>query len=334
MKKYVIGVDGGGTKTHYALFDTEGNFIEIVEGGPSNHEHFKDGYDETKIILKKHIDILLRNNCLEMSDIDYAVFGLSGADVSKQYAELSSRISDIGVKRFKVCNDGFLGVKAGSKKGFGICSINGTGHSCAAIDKNGNWLQIGGTGYMFGDAAGGGYLAEMLVKSVYDSFFRGGKKTVMTKMLFEALGITSENELVEAIYNITLKNKLALTGFSRFAFYAANEGDEVALELLRYIGNETAKAVIGAIRRLDFGSEEIDVVMAGSLYVKGENPALVDTFKQEILSAVDQKIRFTVLNVPPVMGAVLWAIEEANGRFDTRIREKALASLITEQGHK
>ena len=329
MKGYVIGVDGGGTKTHFALFDTKGNFVEIVRGEPSNHEHLKDGYDETKRILEKNRGILLENNHLEMSDIEFAVFGLSGADISKQYTELSGRISDIGIKKFKVCNDGYLGVKAGSEKGYGICSINGTGHSCASIDKNGNWLQIGGTGYIFGDAAGSGYLAEMLVKSVYDSFFRCGKKTVLAEMLFEALGITSENELVEAIYELDYIKSPAFRDYNRFVFYAANKGDEVALDLLRHIGNETAKAVVGAINRLDFGNEEIEIIMAGSLYVKGENPELVNTFKQRILSNVNQKVNFTILNAPPVAGAVLWAIEEANGRFDASIRDNAIKSLIS-----
>jgi N-acetylglucosamine kinase-like BadF-type ATPase len=327
MKKYVIGVDGGGTKTHYALYDTEGNCIELAHGGPSNHEHFVGGYDDTKNEIKIHTDFLLKNNGLKISDVDYAVFGLAGADVNKQYVELSQRISDLGFTRFKVCNDAFLGVKAGSEKGYGICSINGTGTSCASIDSKGNWLQIGGAGYMFGDEAGGGFLAEMVIRRVHDYFYRCGEPTLMTKMLFEALGITSENEIVEAVYEILLKNRLAISDFSRFAFYAANEGDKVALDLLRHIGRETAKSVIGAIRKLNFGSDEIDVVLAGSLHVKGENPALVDTFKQEILSEVSNKIRFVILNVPPVMGAVLWALEEANGRFDLGIRGKALKSL-------
>ena len=327
MKKYVIGVDGGGSKTHYALFDTEGNYIEMIEGGPSNHEHLKGGYDETKGLLEKNISKLLNNNHIDMSEIVYSVFGLSGADVSKQYVQLSKRISDIGFKKFKVCNDGFLGVKAGSKKGFGICSINGTGHSCAAIDKNGTWLQIGGAGYIFGDAAGGGYLAELLIKSVYDSFFRGGKQTIMTKMLFESLGITDENDLVEAIYDITIKSTQALSWYNRYVFYAANEGDEVAIDLLRHVGSETAKAVVGAIKRLDFSDEEIDVIMAGSLYVKGENPEIVNTFKKDISSAVTEKVNFTIINEPPVLGAVLWAIEEANKRFDAKIREHAIRNL-------
>ena len=30
-QKYVIGVDGGNTKTHYALSDSEGNIVHFIE---------------------------------------------------------------------------------------------------------------------------------------------------------------------------------------------------------------------------------------------------------------------------------------------------------------
>ena len=38
MKKFIIGVDGGNTKTDYLLYDTEGNFIDGVRSGTCSHE--------------------------------------------------------------------------------------------------------------------------------------------------------------------------------------------------------------------------------------------------------------------------------------------------------
>ena len=56
------------------------------------------------------------------------------------------------------------------------------------------------------------------------------------------------------------------------------------MELLDYTGKNLAKSVIGAINRLDFsGENEIDVVMAGSVYVKGENPTMIKAFQEEDL---------------------------------------------------
>ena len=55
------------------------------------------------------------------------------------------------------------------------------------------------------------------------------------------------------------------------------------MEILRHIGMETARSVIGVYRRLDFREEDaIDVIMAGSVYTKGENPLILKRSKGNI----------------------------------------------------
>ncbi len=71
--------------------------------------------------------------------------------------------------------------------------------------------------------------------------------------------------------------------------------------------------------------EEIDIVIAGSVNLKGENPAMIKTFKQEVCYGVKTEVRFIPLEVPPVAGAVLWAIEELNKKGkNLSIRKRVL----------
>ena len=42
MKEYIIGVDGGNTKTDYFLFDIAGNFFDFYRGGTGSHEGLPD----------------------------------------------------------------------------------------------------------------------------------------------------------------------------------------------------------------------------------------------------------------------------------------------------
>jgi len=325
MAKYVIGVDGGGTKTHYALSDSNGKLTNFIQGGPANHEIYPDGYKGASKEIKNSVFKLLQQNRLKPEDISYGIFGLAGADTKKQQKELSKIISETGIRNFKVFNDAFLGIKAGSDKGYGICSINGTGTCCVGIDKNGEWLQIGGTGWIFGDEAGAGHIGSVVIRKVYDSVYRCGQQTIMKEMLFKKLEINKENKLVDAVYEKVYSNKVKITDLSKIAFYAANQGDKVALELLRHSGREMAKSVIGVIRKLNFSyEEEIDIVIAGSVNLKGENPSLIRTFKQEVCYGVKTKVRFIPLEVPPVAGAVLWAIEELNKGKDPDIRKRVL----------
>ena len=331
-KKYILGVDGGGTKTHYALYDLEGNLVELVKGTAANHEKYENGYEVVKGLIDEVVNILLDNQNATMDDIVYAVFGLAGADVKRQYKELEKVISDIGIRKFEVYNDAFLGVKAGSKKGYGICSINGTGTSCVAVNKTGEWLQIGGTGFIFGDEAGSGHIADLLIRRVYDFLYRKGKNTVMKEKLFNAFDITKDDELVEAVYEKGYTGIVDLPYLNRIVFEAANEGDEVAIELLEFVGKQCASSVIGAVDRLDFGEETIDVIMAGSIYLKGENPVLNDTFKTTVQEATDKDINFILLDVPPVIGAVTWALEKELGRYDSSIRENVIKTYYDKFG--
>jgi N-acetylglucosamine kinase-like BadF-type ATPase len=327
--KYVLGVDGGNTKTHYALFDTEGNAVAFVEAGTASHEQLPGGYDAMMEELRKQICNMLDKCELCVNDIGYAILGLAGADVTTQYAEIRKRISNIGLINFGVYNDAFLGIKAGSEKGYGISSINGTGTSCVGIDRHGKWIQIGGCGYITGDFAGGGYVETAVIRAVYNSIFRCGEKTIMKKMLFEILKITEDEALLDAIYEKYHTGKIRRDLICKIAFEAANKGDKPALDILVQMGRETARSVAGAYRYLDFGSEEsIDVVMAGSVYTKGECPVLLETFKKEVAENINCKANFHLLQEPPVAGAVLWALEELKGTVDDGTRSKVREELM------
>lgn len=330
--QYILGVDGGSTKTHYALFDMEGNAVCFKEAGTSSHEQLPGGYDGMEEELETQLGGMLQKCGISIEDIGFAVLGLAGADIGKQYVEIGKRVSNIGLSRFRIYNDAFLGIKAGSKRGYGISSINGTGTSCVGIDRHGHWIQVGGCGEITGDHAGGGYVQIAVIRMVYNFLFRCGPKTLMKDMLFEVLGITEDELLLDAIYEKVHTGKIKSDIICKIAFQAANEGDEPALELLRCIGLETARSVAGAYRRLDFnGEESIDVVMAGSVYVKGENPLLIKTFKQEVSAGIGCKADFHLLQEPPVAGAVIWALEELNGQAGEVTRCKIRDELLRVQ---
>ena len=50
MKKFIIGVDGGNTKTDYLLYDTEGNFIDGVSSGTCSREVPSVGGDRKSVV--------------------------------------------------------------------------------------------------------------------------------------------------------------------------------------------------------------------------------------------------------------------------------------------
>ena len=326
-QRFVMGVDGGNTKTHYVLADQEGNIVNIIEAGTSSHERLK-GYEEMKRELAHQISRLLDTHKLKPGDLSFSVLGLAGADLRKQYAEISRRLEEIGLVNFKVYNDAYLGIKAGSEKGYGICSINGTGTSCTGIDRHGSQLQVGGCGSYTGDDAGGGYLWRTAIRIVYESIYKCGEPTIMKDMIFDILKITDEDLFLDAVYEQVLTGITDRKLLTKLVFMAANEGDHAAIKLIQHVGRGTAKAVVGVSRRLDFPEdEELEVVLAGSVHVKGENPAMVDAFRDEVLRNINRRIEFRILQVPPVAGAIIWALEEMKGTVNSTERSRILNYL-------
>ena len=217
MKKYVVGVDGGGTKTDYFLFDTDGNFVDYIKDGTCSHEYV--GYEKAEELLNKNINALAEKNNIARTDITAGAFGLAGIDIKPQMLKFIEIMERMQMK-YACDNDSFLGIMAGTSKGCGICSINGTGTVAGGIDPHGNRQQIGGIGPLTSDDAGGSYIAQLGARHVYDSFFRCGEPApVMSESVFKMLGIENPDDLMQAYSEQS--DKLHSTEMTRIVFQAA-----------------------------------------------------------------------------------------------------------------
>lgn len=330
-KKYVIGVDGGNTKTDYFLFDTEGNFIDGLRAGTCSHEAIGDSYPGSRREMTKQINELLIRNNLTINDISAGAFGLAGVDVPVQKANLEEIVSSIGFKNFIVVNDGFLGIKAGSPNGVGVCSINGTGTVSVGIDSNNNWMQVGGIGYVSGDEAGGNFFVRSIMKAAYDQDYRFGKETLLHDDVYEMLGLTDRSEYINKIVNMLEGKPLNKTELIKCLFKRANQGDEVAIKILADAGTNMALSIAGCINAIEIKGT-VNVVLAGSVWVHATCPVMKDTFENKVRELTKQECDFIVLNAPPATGAVIWAIELATNKLPSDdLKNKILNNVVEYQ---
>jgi N-acetylglucosamine kinase-like BadF-type ATPase len=315
MAEYVIGVDIGGTKSHLALFDTEGNYVDLGHWGALNHEGLDGSFEQFEDEFGQFIKKVLDKNGVTTKQIAYSALGVAGVDTKQQHAVISKIIKRLGLEKFKLTNDAYLGIPAGSKTGTGICAINGTGCTLAGINKKGGMLQIGGVGFVSGDMGGGRYIGERMISKVYCELFRRGEPTIMTSILFEKLGIKSKYEFVEKVQEKMKDGTFNINKSNPLVFEAVRQNDSVAAGILREMADCYANGIYCMIEELKFPpDEELRVVLAGSIFVKGEHPLLVDSLKQKISSDnPDRNITYNLLNVPNVAGAVIWALNALNG---------------------
>jgi len=321
MSEYVIGVDIGGTKSHLALFDTQGNFIDLGHWGCLNHEGLEGSFEQFENEFNQFFSQVLSKNNITKNQIKYSALGVAGVDTNEQHVIVSEILKKAGLENFTLANDAFLGIPAGSKTGTGICAINGTGCTLAGLNKKGKMFQIGGVGVISADMGGGGYIGERIVSAVYCELFRKGEPTIMTSFLFEKLGITSKYDYVEKIYDKTADGTFNIYKCSPLIFEAVSRNDKVAIGILKEISASYANGITCMIEELEFPpDEELYIVLAGSVFVRGEHPLLVDSLKEKVSNDNPKRlITYNLLNVPNVAGAVVWAlnsIKNENGYYD------------------
>ncbi len=315
-KGYLLGVDGGNTKTLYFLHDSDGRFVDYVAAGTCSHEALPDSYAGAERELGKRIGELFARNGIGADMIDFAVFGLAGADFAHQKEALSAIVARLGFRRFLVENDGYLGLKAGSPNGIGICNINGTGTVTVGIGETGERLQIGGLGGISSDKAGAEYMAGRGMAAVYDAIYRCGKDTVLKEMVFRAFDISDEADFsIRA--GEALQSKDGVFRINKMMEEAERQGDGAVIGVLSEIGEELARNVVGCAKKLNMRGN-VPVVLAGSVWAKGSFNTMFYTFKKHLDAYGDCAFSCEKLRQPPVAGAVIWALEEAKKKQSDR----------------
>ncbi|MCL2130398.1 MAG: hypothetical protein FWH35_08600 [Treponema sp.] len=327
MTDYVIGIDIGATKSHLALFDTNGSLIDFGSWGPLNYECLPGLYAQFEDELKDFIAGIISKNKITMDNIAYSVIGAGGVDTKKQHENISIILKRLGFKSFTLVNDAFLGIPAGSRTGTGICAINGSGCTLAGINKKGETLQIGGIGDITADMGGGSCIGNHLVSAVYSELFRKGKPTLMTNLLFKNLGVTSKYDYIEKIHEKLIDGSFDIRKSNRMVFEAAKEKDSVAIGIIEDIAANYSSGISCMIEELGFpAGEELDLVLAGSVFVKEKDPLLINSLKRRVADFnPDHLIRYTLLDVPNVAGAVIWALRELG--IKNTINEKIFEQL-------
>jgi len=313
MSKYILGVDGGGTKSQLALFSEKGECVNLFTCGTLNHECMAGAFDELKVVLPEMLLNLLKSSNVEISDLAYSVFGIAGADTKYQHELIANIILNAGIENFTLYNDAFLGVAAGCPTGAGICAINGTGSTMAALDYSGEAFQLGGMGLFTDDCGGSTWYGEQVIGMVYNALFKKSPPTLLTDMLFEHAGISNKEDYLEELLDKLGSTEVFISDFNRFVFDAADKGDETALDILRRSAEHYAGGIAYLASEMDFPQDKpVQVALVGSVFVKERVKILPELIKARVNALLGARsVEFYALDTPPVAGAVLWAAREA-----------------------
>jgi N-acetylglucosamine kinase-like BadF-type ATPase len=321
MTRYFLGIDIGATKSHALIADERGHAVGFGQSGSGNYEDV--GWDGLREALHTITDQALVTAGIERERLAGVGLGIAGYDWPGEQDPTRQAIESLGLSApFEFVNDAVIALLAGATQGWGVAVVAGTSNNCRGRDHRGREGRVTGCGPAFGEFGGAGELVDKAIQAVSMAWTRRGPATQLVEAFTQMAGAADVEDLLEglALGRYHLSHAVAPV-----IFQVAAQGDEVAQSIIRWAGRELGSLAVGVIHQLGFESLDFEVVMAGSLYEGG--PLLIEAMRVEI-HATAPGARLVRLKVPPVVGGVLLAMEQA--RIQTGLLRPVLARSASE----
>jgi N-acetylglucosamine kinase-like BadF-type ATPase len=317
--KYFLGIDVGSSKTHALIVDECGQCVGFGKSGGGNHQSV--GYERVGEVLQQSFSDAWQMSGVTKDQIAGAGFGVSGYDFPSDREEHLRGIATLGLTcPVEVVNDGWNGLFAAATRGIGVNVTAGSGVNCRGRGRHGQEGRVVGNGTDFGEHGGAIEIVYRARQFVNYAWIKRIPPTRLTKIFLEATGAKDEMDLMEGLSNsyYHLFPYLAIQ-----IVEAAREGDQAALEVVRWSGEELGWLAVSVTRQIGMENEEIEVVQSGSVFEAGD--ILIQPMQKLILEHCP-KAKLIRLDGPPVVGPVILGMEQAG--FDgyavrERIRQSA-----------
>jgi N-acetylglucosamine kinase-like BadF-type ATPase len=302
IQKYVIGVDGGGTKTEAALATLDGKILRVVRAGPSNLRNV--GIQKAA----ENITLAIKKVSPKKGKILSIFIGLAAVEEEfKLEKEKIKREIRKRLKNFKgkmiIGSDQLVAFRSGTNEKNGVVLISGTGCVCHGW-KNGKEAKTSGWGWL-DDEGSGFWIGQRGFQAVFKELDGRGEKTLITKLIFKEWKLKNKEDFLKKVYFADSVRQVSL--ISRNVDRAAKRGDKIAKNMMEEAAKELVLAAKKVIRKLNFVNEEFPIVLIGRVF---ESKIVLKIVKREI-KKIASKVKFLIPQpeIDPVIGAIKLAIE-------------------------
>ncbi len=291
---YYLGIDGGGTKTKFALANKKGEIIKSIVLSGSNPVDI--GIENTFNILDEGI----RTVCSDVLASEVSVFaGIAGGGLTGDYREkIADFLKKYGFAKVNNDSDAMNAVASclGNKEGITI--IIGTG-GIAFLRQNEELERFGGYGYLFEDGGSGYCIARDGILSAMKADEGTAEPTLLQEIFSKEFKTKRTSDFLAELY---LGGKKKIASYAHLVFDAYKCDDSVAKRIIK-----TNMAVVAStIEKIAEKTEKkfVKVVLTGGIATNEEEiilPLIYNAIKNKELYDI------TVSKKDPVNGALILA---------------------------
>ena len=318
---YVLGIDGGGTKTICILMDENHVVLGRGEAGPSNYQTL--GIEAAKQSLQLAIErAVMSANIEAVGNLNIEAIGLGLAGVGRpkdiemvqfvvQNLQLTNTLpvtQSFLPRNIVICSDCAIALAGGTGYPVGITVISGTGSMVFGQNSQGKTKRVGGWGYILGDEGSGYDIAIQGLQAALKFYDGRAGFTALAEKFQNHLGLNHLEELVEVVYRRGWGVK-EIAALAPIVDRAAAEGDRVADGIINSAVTELTSSTKIAISALFNQTEEFEIAIVGGVW--GGEANFRGRFEAAI-SAIAPKAKVISPRYEPAFGAGLLALNALN----------------------
>jgi len=299
---YVVGIDGGGTKTAVTIAHDDGGIALSFTVGPINI----NGGDRANIeasfveMFKQMISC-----CGSLENITHMCIGAAGISNPLVKSFLEQNVRDNGfLGQLTITGDQETALYGAQNAMKGIILIAGTGSICYGVNEAGEQHRTGGFGHLIDDEGSGYSIGRDLLSTLVQTEDGRISGTIIPTLVYERLGLRTVQEIVGFVYDKqTTKKEIA--NLAPIMTLACEQGDQHAIALADRCTDSLYELVVPVINRL--GLYDTPIAIAGSVLHKS-------SFVREALAKKLAQSYPTVELIMPIKdaayGAVLMAMSK------------------------
>jgi len=266
--RFLLAVEGGGSKTTALLTDLDGK--NVGRGfGPGSNPH-SVGFESAQKAVAMAIDGALINATGRLPEgsswretgMAAACFGLAGIDGPEDEAQLTAWVRTEAIaERFVVVNDSELVVAAGTPDGWGVALISGAGSVCLGRSPQGRTVRVGGWGHLLGDEGSGYRMALEALRLATQTVDGRADADALLRAILRHWSLSDAGALIRHVHAPGM-TPADIAALAPVVVTLAAGGDAAARGLVEQGVRDLARQVDTAIRKLALSTPPL--ALAGS----------------------------------------------------------------------
>lgn len=270
MKKWYVGVDGGGTKTAVAVSTLDSIPIKIFTYPTCSNQSI--GIQKSVALITEGVLESLSAVGATIQDCAGCCIGMPCYGENAENDQVIVRLLEAALTPVPVyiANDVEVGWAGSLACGEGIHIVSGTGSIAFGCGMDNKTARCGGWVEFFGDE-GSCYWIGREAMSLFSKQADGRiPRGALYDLVRREFRLNDDYQFIDRIIQEIAPYRDKVAGFQRYALQAALAGDDAVKALYEAAAEELALMIRAIKEKLQFSSEAVQVSYSGGIFNAGE----------------------------------------------------------------